>query len=509
MRRRHRIIRHGIAAAGVFSTLATASSALANKADDTVRFAYLGSLASVDPYFNNQVGGVILAKAVWDTLIDPDSQTGAYKGNLATAWRQVDEKTLEFDLRQGVRFHNGPMFDADDVVYTLSFAAKPENKSIQLSRLTWLDRVEKLGPYKVRIVAKKPFPAAIAVLAYMSILPHGYYAQVGPKGMNAKPVGTGPYRVVENALGKRVLLERNPDYFKGGPKRAAKIGKAEIRWIPDEQTEIAEAVAGGVDLIRNVARDQAEQLRDVRGIDVLTGPSRSVEFLQMNSLPNSPAAPLRDVRVRQAIAHAIDRQTIANYVLGPGAKVLHAECHPSTFGCDDTNVPRYAYDPAKARALLAEAGYKNGFDIDLYAYTNRVHAEAVMGYLGAVGIRAHLRYLRTAAVIDAVRAGRVALLQQSLVTGEDPAMGGLTRSYGFGPEDLSHDAEVRDVLLRGDTSMDANVRKQAYTKGLGLIAERAYTVPLYSEPAYYIAAKGLAFTPPADQFPRFYEMSWK
>ena len=259
----------------------------------------------------------------------------------------------------------------------------------------------------------------------------------------------------------------------------------------------------------NVARDQAEQLRGVRNLDILSGPSPAQEILRMNSLPNSPASPLRDSRVRQAIAYAIDRPTIADYLLGPGTKVLEAQCLPTQFGCEDRNVRHYAYDPAKARALLAEAGYKNGFDIDFYVYFNRIHAEAIMNYLGAVGIRARLRFLRTATVIDAERAGKVALVQEATFVGDDIGMGGLTRNYDFGAEDFNRDAEVRDLVLKGDSSLDANVRTQAYAKALGLIAERAYSVPLYSPPAYYIASKGLAFTPPRDAFPRFYEMSWK
>jgi peptide/nickel transport system substrate-binding protein len=495
----------------LLAVIAISAPASASKADNSVRFAYLGSLQSVDPNFNTQILGTIVAVQVWDTLIQRNPETGDYEGNLATAWRWIDDRTLELDLRQGVKFHNGAEFDADDVVFSLNFASKPEFNSMLQARASWIGRVEKLDRYKVRIFAKQTSPAAIASLAFqkMAILPHRYYAEVGPKGMNTRPVDTGPYCVVDHALGKHVRLERNADYFKGGPKARPTVERVEIRFLPDAQTQVAEVIAGGLDLIMFVDRDQAEQLRDVRNIDVLTSDSRSYALLRLNTLPNTLAPQLRDVRVRQAIAHAIDRETIAKYIVGEGARVLHAECHPSQFGCDDTGVPIYPYDPAKARQLLAEAGYKNGFDIDLYAFVDRIHTEAIIGYLGAVGIRAHPRYLRTAAVTDALRAGKVSFVYFSATAQDDIAISAQARFHNFSSEDINQDPEVRDLMRRGDTSMDPEVRKEAYNKALEAIAERSYAIPLYASPAYYIAAKGLVFKPPADDIPRFYEMSWK
>ena len=123
MATRHKLL--GLALAGV---LAAAAPALAGKRDQSVKFAYDQAPENVDPFFNNVRIGVIIGQHVWDTLVYRDPNTNEYKGQLATAWRQVDDKTLEFDLRQGVKFHNGEEFDADDVVYTLNFVSKPENK---------------------------------------------------------------------------------------------------------------------------------------------------------------------------------------------------------------------------------------------------------------------------------------------------------------------------------------------------------------------------------------------
>src|SRR5262245_52340450 len=180
-------------------TLVLAPPALAGKRDNSIKFAIENVLDNVDPYFNTLRTGINFAYHVWDTLIYRDPTTGEYKGQLATAWKIIDDKTLEFELRRGIKFHNGAEFDADDVVYTLSYVTKPENRIVAQNRVAWIDRVEKLEKYKVRIVSKQPFPVAIDYVAtYLVIYPHDYYAKVGPAGMNEKPIGTGPFRVVEH-----------------------------------------------------------------------------------------------------------------------------------------------------------------------------------------------------------------------------------------------------------------------------------------------------------------------
>jgi peptide/nickel transport system substrate-binding protein len=379
----------------------------------------------------------------------------------------------------------------------------------------WIDRVEKVGPHKVRIIAKQSFPAAVAYLASprLAIFPHEYYARVGPRGMNERPIGTGPYRVVEHARGKYVRLERNAEYFKASPKVEPQIDKVEIRFIPDRQTQVAEAVAGGLDLVMDVGRDQAEQLRTVRGLDILSVDTTGYSYLRFNTMPNTPAPPLRDVRVRRAIMYAIDREAIVKYIIGDLAKVIHTECYPGQSGCTDEGVPRYNYDPGKARQLLVEAGFSGSIDVDLYAANsasgNRNELEAIVGYLRAVGINARLHVLQIDAILSAVRTGRVSLLVLGTTNPIDDVSASFGQRYEFAPLDMNRDEEVNGLLARGNSSLDPAVRSDAYTRAFKTIAERAYVLPLHSVPNFYIAAEGLVFEPRTDDIPRFYEMSWK
>ena len=202
-----------VAAVAALATGVASTPLLAAKKDNSLRFGYDQVLDHADPYFNSVRIGVILGHQVWDTLIHRDPTTNDYKGQLATAWKWVDDKTLELELRKGVKFHDGSSFSADDVVHTLAFVSNPDNKVVTQQYVSWIARVEKLDSHKVRIVAKQPFPAAIEYLAGpLPIHPHEYYAKVGPKGMNEKPIGSGPYRVSEHALGKYIRLERNPEF---------------------------------------------------------------------------------------------------------------------------------------------------------------------------------------------------------------------------------------------------------------------------------------------------------
>jgi peptide/nickel transport system substrate-binding protein len=494
-----------------FALFASLSGAPAQKASNTIRFAYDQVPENIDPFFNNVRIGVIIGQHVWDTLIYRDPANGEYKGQLATAWQWVDDKTLEMDLRQGVKFHNGQAFTADDVVYTLNFVSKPENKVVTQNNVDWLESAEKLDTHKVRIKLKRTFPAAIEYLAGPVVIhPNEYYAKVGPAGMNTAAVGSGPYRVTEHSIGKYLRLERNKDYFKDSPKPQPKIEKIEIRFIPDRQTQLAEMLAGGLDLIMNVPPDQADQLKAVPHLDVKSGETMRIVFLNMNTQENTPAAPLRDVRVRRAISMAIDRETMVKQLVGEGGRVLNVICFPGQFGCIDAQAPKFKYDVAEAKKLMAEAGFANGFEIDLFAYRERPHSEAMVNYLRAIGIKANLRFMQYAAMREQTRQGKVALSHQTWGSFSVNDVSASTPVYfKWLPDDVNRDPEVRDLLEKGDTSVAPEARKEAYAKALGLIQERALGVPLYSLVTFYVMGKGLDMKTYPDELPRLWEVSWK
>jgi peptide/nickel transport system substrate-binding protein len=219
---------------------------------------------------------------------------------------------------------------------------------------------------------------------------------------------------------------------------------------------------------------------------------------------------LKDVRVRRALNHAIDRERMVKTIVGEGSRVIHTICFPSQFGCTDEGATRYDYNPQKTRQLLAEAGYPNGFEVPFIAYRERQQSEAMIGYLQAIGVKANLTFLQYAALREQVVANKAAITHQTWGSFSVNDVSAATPNYfGFGAEDITRDPEVRDLLVKGGSSVDPNVRKEAYKKALALIAERAYAVPLYTLPVYYAAPVDLVFKAYPDETPRFWEMTWK
>lgn len=238
----------------------------ADKSDDTLRIAWgsNGVMHTADNYYGNTRAGIWFTKSVWDTLIERDPVTREYKGNLATDWTWIDDTTLEFNLRKGVKFHNGEPFDADDVVYT--YTRMSTDEGVKIKRLVnWIDTVEKIDQYTVRIRTKTAFPQAIEYLTGpLPIYPNEYYEKVGTEGMSKMPVGTGPYKVVKMKPGEEYTLVRNDDYNWGGPKSKAKIKHVVIREIPDIQTQVAELLAGGIDMTPDLRQIWSTNFRAFR-----------------------------------------------------------------------------------------------------------------------------------------------------------------------------------------------------------------------------------------------------
>ncbi|MBN9007980.1 MAG: ABC transporter substrate-binding protein [Rhizobiales bacterium] len=490
----------------------TSGAAVAGKSNDTLVYASDSEPENVSPYHNNLREGVIIARHVFDNLIYRDPKTGKYAPQLATNWKWVDTTTLDLTIRSGVTFHNGDPLTADDVVFTLNYVVNPDSKVITKQNVNWIKSAEKIGNDGVRIHLAGPFPAAIEYLAGpIPIYPEKYFKKVGLDGFAKAPIGSGPYKVTAVTPGKGVTMEKNTNYWKGSPLGQPSIGKLVFRVIPDAETRLAELMTGGVDWIWRVSKDQATQLKSAPNITVLSAETMRVGFLQFNAVGSSPAAvPFKDVRVRQAVAYAIDRKSMRDNLVGGGARIMNSACFIDQFGCTDDGVPRYDYNPAKAKELLKEAGYPNGFKTELYAYREREYAEAVIGYLRAVGIDAHLNYLKYAAMRDAHRAGKTPITFQTWGSFSVADASAFTGVWFKGDaDDSSHDAEVQKLLKNADTSVDTEERLKTYQQALKMIAEKAYLFPLFSYPANYAFTNDLAFTGESDELPRFYAAHWK
>ena len=499
---------------------AATGPALSDRASDTVVWSTSNEINSADIYYQNMREVVIAAHSACDTLMHRDPLSGEYLPLLAESYEWVDDTTLEFKLREGVNFHDGSAFTAADVAYTFAHASNPDHGVVTQLVVDWIDRMEVIDDHTVRIHAKRPTPAAINYLSGVTpIYPDGHYDDApevpGADGTTRRdwgavtPVCTGPYRITAFEPGGELVMERNDDYFEGGPKGKPEIGRLVFRTISDTETQIAELVTGGVDWLWGVPPENAQMLAGMGNVTVQSAPTTRISFLSLDAAGRSGDTPMTDVRVRRALAHAIDAEAIATSLVGEGSERLVSICDPSQFGCS-TDVPTYEYDPERARELLAEAGHADGFTIPIYAYRDRPFTEAVMGYLSEVGVEAELRYLQWPALRPLLHDGSVELAHLSWGSqGMLDASASVSHYFKHGPDDYALDDSVRELLEEADSVTDAERRRELYDRALTAIAEEAYFVPLFSYGRTYAFNADLDIPVTPDELAHFYLARWK
>lgn len=490
--------------------------AVAGKANDTLVWSTDRDVAITDAYYFNARENIIMSHHVMDTLVLADAANGEIKPLLATKWAWVDDKTLEMELRRDAKFHSGKPLDADDVVYTLNFLVDREHLILTYTLLNWIKSAEKVDSHKVRINLVRPFPAALAYLAGLGfIVEKGHYDKA-PKKSDGRPDygavrfnGTGPYRLAEMKPGEFVHLARNPEYFKDGPKGTPSIGNLRFRTIKDSNTRLAEFMTGAVDWIWDVPKDQADRLTAAPQITVENAKTLRISFIAFDVPGRSGNKLFTDKRVRQAVMHAINREAIAKNLVGPSSVAIHSACHPDQFGCS-TDVPKYDYSPEKAKKLLAEAGYPNGAEFDLYAYREREFTEAVIGDLNRVGLKPKLTFLQLAALNELVRNGRITIHHSTWGANSIPDVSATGSQYFTGgQDDMVRDPLMKAMIEEADSETNPEKRKALWAKALVKLQEEAYWLPLFTYAKYYAWSKSLDFKPTSDEMPQFYKAKWK
>jgi peptide/nickel transport system substrate-binding protein len=506
-----------IAGPSIAATLALgATETLAGKADDTINWATDREVSVIDPYYNNTRELVIMGHLAWDGLMFLNLETGEYEPLLATSWEWIDDTTLELNLREGVTFHDGSTFGPEDVVYTVNHVSNPDNGVLTQANVNWMQSAEQTGPNTVRIKLREPFPAALAYLANaIFILPAGNYDEAPAKADGSKdfgsvdPVGTGPYKFSDARSGEYVLWEKNESYMEGTAKGEPSIGKIRFRTIKEMNTQMAELMTGALDWVWDVPKDQAERLAGAPNVTVENAPTMRFSYITFDVQGKSGQDFFTDQRVRQAVAHAINRQAIVENMVGEASVVIDSACHPDQFGCAQ-DIQGYEYDPEKAKKLLADAGYPDGFETDIYAYRQREYTEAVIGDLAKVGIEANLNFLQYNALRDLIRNGETPMAHMTWGSNSIPDTSASTGQFFTGTaDDPANDAEVKALVEKGNTSIDGEERKQAYREALSIITEKAYWLPMFTYSKYYAWSADLSFEPTSDEIPRFYQASWK
>jgi peptide/nickel transport system substrate-binding protein len=484
----------------------------AQKSADTLRISMRDALPNIDPYYNNMRTGVVMHHQGWDALVYRNPDTFKLEPLLATEWKLPDPTTIEFTLRPGVKFHDGSAFTADDVVYTLNLVSDPASKVSTPANYNWIEKAEKTGELSVRVTLKRPTPAALEYFALtLPIYPKAYREKVGAEGYAKAPIGAGPYKMTRVEPGVSIDFERFEDYWAGSPKGKPAIRKLSVRFVPDATTEMTELLAGRADWIWNMNPDQFESVNKLPHLTAVRKESMRVGYLSLDAGGRTGADnPITKLKVRQAIWHAIDRQAIADKLVTGGSRVPPAPCFPTQFGCNGEVAALYDYNPAKAKQLLVEAGYPDGFDVELASYVLPQWGAAVQNYLMAVGIRAKLNQLQVAALIQRAKAGELrAYLGSWGSFSINDVSAFMPNFFDGGADDYARDPDVTRWQVEAGSSNDAGVREKAYSAAIQRITEQAYFLPLHTYVTTYGYSKQLDFTPYPDELPRFYLAKWK
>lgn len=310
---------------------------------------------------------------------------------LATSWKPINDTTWEFKLRSGVKFHNGEPFNAEAVKVSLGRIVDPATKAVNQSRMPLLQKVEVVDDLTVRLITKSPSPTLPHGLIWGWIVPPKYLKERGDPYFAQNPVGTGPFKFVDWVQGQYINLAANTEYWGGRPK----LDKLAIKTSPDPSVQVASIKAGEAQLITDVPTQVVKEIQNTQGVKVLSKLYGAVTEINLYS---KQGGPLANKTVRQALNHAIDKQAILDRILeGHGAIAQGQVVSPEAFGFDPDSKP-YPYDPAKAKALLAEAGFDNGFKMPMTTSFGRYVMDkeiaiALTDQLGKVGVQVEINNL--------------------------------------------------------------------------------------------------------------------
>lgn len=472
------MIRYGQAVAVLCALVLNALPAVAQKSQDTLRFPVQGMEAGIDSYLFPGTFHYIWAPSVYDNLLGFNPVKGEFVGQLAKAWSQPTPTTYEYELRDDVKWHDGQPLTADDFVYTIEYLIDPKVNLRNKANWAWIQSVEKLGRHKVRIVAKTPVPDGLMRMAESTyVFPKHLHEPLTNKAeFGARPVGTGPFKITQFDKNAGIVAQRSPSYVPTAAKAAAGVGKVVGIPMNDTGTIVAAMLVGQADIAVELAPDQVEGLLQTGKFEVSLGPpGLAHSFLGFPTAGYENLKALGDVRVRKAIAMAIDRRQQLQVQYGDRGKTLvpmEALCFKAQLGCG-YNELMPAYDPAGAKKLLAEAGYPDGFDITISTYPINVdEVTVVAGMLRAVGIRANIQPHPIAQRDLLLRQGKIELGYYGWSGGAIfDVSTTITRHF---LRDEYNDPVLKAMAAETFTIMDDGARRKAVAKVLDYATDKAY-----------------------------------
>jgi peptide/nickel transport system substrate-binding protein len=474
-----------------------ANPATAQKSKDQLNISTIEFFSSLDYYHDPNSESLQFVRNMYGHLIAMDEHTGKFIPELAKSWKRIDEKTIEFELRDDIKFHTGNKFTAADVKHTMEYLAGPKLKIRFKGRYNWVKKVEVLSDYKLRVISKRPFSTDLHTIAYRFYI---YDSKVHKSLKNPKTYGrvsasaTGVYRALSIDKNSGFLVERWDPAVGKWPHRKATIKRIQSTPIPDRQTQIAALLTGKVDAIRNVTADMAAQLKSDPRFKTTAIPSKQLIYITLDAAGRSKNKAFKDKRVRQAFFKAIPRKLIQkNFVSGAEtAELPDAVCFSANVACTpSTSV--IAYDPAGAKKLLAEAGYSGGLKFTMTTSASyRDIAEAVGGELRKVGFEASIEAQPRGTAVKRRAKGELTTYFSAYPTFTHPTTTNIFNFFFSGTRDYNRDPVIQAARKKGNLEFDLGKRSKIYQGILDQVNKEAYVYPFSEIPIVWAYNKNVA-----------------
>jgi peptide/nickel transport system substrate-binding protein len=444
------------------------------------------------------VGGDFTVVENYGEYLVYKAPSGDLKPGLATSWKvSPDGREIEFTLRKGVKFHSGDPLTAKDVQF--SFERGQAKNPLVKTRLRLMERFEVIDDYRFKIHLKTADVNLIPNRGAVMIVSKTYYDRVGEEKFVRSPVGTGPYKFVDYVPGEYLDIERFDEYW--GEKPSVK--EARFLFVTEATTRVSKLKAGEVDMITTCPYPAVKDLEKSPNFVVIKVPTNhptpAILFANRNL-----KMPWHDKRVRLAMAHAIDCDAIIKSVY-QGIPNHWAFVAPYELGYDPQLKP-YPYDPKKAKQLLVEAGYPNGFDLKLYSIiTGRFPfmegAEAIAAYFEAVGIRTkvvgeeamkNLSRHRAAKAPDAEYVGFFSTIHSGAV---DPTVALDLYFASEGGFTVYHNPEIDKITAEAKATTNEKKRAELVKKAIRILHDDVASIPVCNAVVVYAMKKNIEFKP--------------
>lgn len=460
---------------------------------------------TLDPQLTGQNIDWNVCLHIFDTFIGRDAD-GKPVPALAESWEPVDlaNNVWRFHLRKGVKFHNGEPWNAEVAKWNFE-RARTEPESQMKRFAAEAKQVTIVDEYTLDIALTEPISLALNQFVQFQMVPKQYIEQVGKEQFGLKPVGTGPYKLVEWVKDDHITLEANEEYWGGAPQ----IKHAIIKPVPEPATRVAGLISGDLDVIRGVSVFDVEKIEQSGVAKVISRPGPRMWHIKLDTFrekdsPGLPPGknPFTDVRVRKAMYHAINAEELIQKVMKGYAIPASQLVAPFIWG-HNPDVKRLPYDPDRARELLAEAGWPNGFTVrfDVPQGWDLV-GEAIANYLGNVGIKVELNVLPNSVLLQKEENYEVSMVwggwgstmintaAEGLVHSVDPKKGYGRANYGrYGNPELDRLIEEARVIS------DPGEQLKAYQEIARVLMEDVGIIPVLHETILAGARKGFEVTP--------------